>query len=81
MIEVSFEIGGRKVRPNQVKDALERAMFEKVRDHLVKRVGNVRDPETGASPKLRVKGRKLSDLKIEVVGSPKLIEEVKRRLR
>lgn len=55
MIEVSFEIGGRKVQPNQIKDALERAMFEKVRDHLVKQVANIRDPETGARPKLRVK--------------------------
>ena len=81
MIEVSFEIGGRKVRPNQIKDALERAMFEQVRDHVVEMLRGVRDPETGSRPKLRVIGRSLDDLKIEVEGSPKLVEEVTRRLR
>ena len=81
MIEVSFEIGGRKVRPNQIKDALERAVFEQVRDNLVRQVGNARDPETGARPKLRVTGRSLDNLKIKVEGSPALIEEVERRLR
>jgi hypothetical protein len=41
----------------------------------------VRDPDTGARPKLRMKGRDLQSFEIEVEGSPKLIEEVKRRLR
>jgi hypothetical protein len=80
MIDVSFEIDGRKVRPNQIQDALERAMFEDVRDQLVRKVGNIRDPKTGARPKLRVRGRSLDNLSVEVEGSPELIEEVKRRL-
>ena len=80
MIEVSFEINGRRVQPNQIKDALERAMFESIRDDLVRRVGSIRDPETGARPKLRVKGRSLKDLSIEIDGSPRLIEEVRKRL-
>jgi hypothetical protein len=77
---ITFEFNGRKVRPDQMKDALERAMLERVRDQLVRKVGSVRDPETGAAPKLRVTGRRLDDLKIEVEGSPALIEEVQRRL-
>jgi len=68
------------VRPDRLTDALEQAMYEKVRDHLVRQVGNARDPKTGARPKLRVTGRRLDDLKIEVEGSPELIKEVKRRL-
>ncbi len=80
MIDISFEIGGRKVRPDQMTDALERAIFEQVRNDLVRKVGNIRDPETGTPPKLRVTGRSLSDLQINVEGSPQLIEEVKRRL-
>lgn len=80
MIEVSFEINGRKVQPNKIADALERAMFETIRDDLARKVGNIRDPETGARPKLRVVGRSLKDLSINIEGSPGLIEEVKRRL-
>ena len=81
MIEVSFEIGGRQVRPSQIKDSLERAVFEQMRDRLVRQVGDIRDPQTGIRPKLRVKGRSLDDRRIEVEGSPRLIEEVKHRLR
>ena len=80
MIEVTFEIGGRKIRLNQIKDALERAMFEQIREGLIKRIGNIRDPETNAVPKLRVKGRSLENFSIEVEGSPYLIEQVKHRL-
>ena len=70
----------RKVHPNRIADALERAVFESVRDDLVRKVGNIRDPETGARPKLRMVGRSMKDLSINIEGSPALIEEVKRRL-
>jgi hypothetical protein len=53
MIEISFEVGGRKIRPNQIKNTLERAVFEQVRDDLPSQVGDVRDPETGAVPKCK----------------------------
>ncbi len=80
MINISFEINGRKVNPNQLSNALDRAVLQGVRDKLTRAVGNVRDPKTGKHPKLRVKGRGLNDLAIEVEGSPELIAEVKRRL-
>ena len=70
MIEISFEM-----RPDQIKNAQERAIFENVRNQLVRPVGSVRDPMTGAAPKLRVKGNSLNDLNIEVEGSAELIEE------
>lgn len=80
MIDISFRIGGRKVRPDQIGNMLERAMLESVRKQLVAKVGSIRDPETGAAPKLRVTGNKLSELKVEVEGSPALIAEVRMRL-
>lgn len=81
MIEISFEIGGRKVHPNRVADEFEKAIYQHVRDELVRKVGNIRDPKTGARPKLKVKGRNLNDLAIEVIGSPELIAQVRRKLR
>ncbi|MYA62930.1 MAG: hypothetical protein F4X94_10215 [Dehalococcoidia bacterium] len=80
MIDISFEVNGRKVRPNQIADALERAMFEQVRDQLVRQLHGIRDPKTGALPKLKVKGRNLESLNVEIEGSPELIERVKNRL-
>lgn len=80
MLEISFEINGRKVNPSQLSNELERAVAQSVRDKLTSAVGNVRDPKTGEHPRLRVKGRGLDDLSIEIEGSPELIAEVKRRL-
>lgn len=80
MIDITFEVDGRKVHPNRIADALERAVFECVRDDLVRKVGNIRDPETGARPKLRMVGRSMKDLSINIEGSPALIEGLKRRL-
>ena len=80
MIDIEFRIGGRKVHPNKIADEFERTMFMEVRDGIAKKLRGVRDSETGRPPKVVVKGQSLSDLKFDVSGSEKLIEEVKRRL-
>jgi len=80
MIDISFEINGRKVNPSQLTDVLECAVVQGVRDKLTQAVSDARDPKTGERPKLKVKGRSLDNLSIEVEGSPELIAEVKRRL-
>ena len=81
MIDVSFEINGRKVRPGQIANELERAMLESVRDEIVRKVGNIRDPKTGERPKIKVKGRSLDKLSFEVTGSEELIQRVTKALR
>ncbi len=50
MIEVSFEIGGIIVRPNKVKDALEKALFQGVQDYIKQTVGSVCCPVHGTGP-------------------------------
>ena len=81
MIDIEFKLNGRKVRPNDIGNQLEKAMFMHVRDGISAKLRGVSDPEIGSSPKVIVKGRSLDDLSLEVSGSPKLIEEVKRLLR
>jgi len=81
MIDISFEINGRKVSPRNVGDALESAMLQSIQDSISKTVGSVRCPEHGQKPKIKVKGRNLDSLKFEVSGCcDSLIEEVKRKL-
>lgn len=81
MFDISFEINGRKIHPNQVRNALEKAVYQQVRDDLVRKVGSIRDPKTGQRPKIKVKGRSLDNLSIEVSGPESMVEEVKRKLR
>lgn len=81
MVKVQFKVNGRTVRPNDIASQLEKAMFKQVQDGIAQKLRNVRDPETGAGPTVKVVGRSLDNLSFEVVGSPALIEKVKRRLR
>jgi len=80
MIDISFEINGRKVRPNQVSGELENAMLKQIEQHVRKKVGNIRDPKTGERPKITLHGRSVDDLSVKVSGPEALIEQVKRKL-
>lgn len=80
MIDIHFEINGRRVQPHQIKDALERAVFDGIKKQITDKLRGVRDPETGAPPKIIFKGHSLDDLSLEMNGSESMIEEVKKRL-
>ena len=68
MLGISFEINGRKVRPNQVADVLEKAILQNLSDSISKQLRNVRCAEHGERPKVKCKGRKLDKLTFEISG-------------
>lgn len=81
MIDIHFEIGGRRVNPGNTRDALEAAMFGAVEDGIRKKLGACRCPEHGKTPKLTAKGRSLETIKFEISGCCEgIIGEVKRKL-
>lgn len=80
MINLTFEIGGRKVDPNNIGDALEKIVLQKVRASVEQKIRDVRDPETGEQPRVVVKGSGLDSLSFEISGPEALVAEVKRRL-
>lgn len=77
---IKFEIGGRKVDPNNLGDALMVAVLDGIKGEIREKVGTIRDSETGAFPTVVVRGNNLDDLKMSVEGSPELIALVKQRL-
>ena len=79
-MKISFEVGGRKLNPDNLADALMAAVLHGVEESLRARVGSIRDPETGEFPVLVVRGRDLENLSIEVEGSERLVALVKERL-
>jgi hypothetical protein len=81
MIDISFEINGRKVNPNQMPNVLEKAIVQELQDTLKREIGSIRDPKTGQQPRLKVKGNNLNNLSIEVEGTPDVIEAVNNRLK
>lgn len=68
MIDVRFEVGGRKVSANRFASELEKAAFTQVRDNITKALRDVRCSEHGARPTVVVKGTSLDNLKFEVHG-------------
>ena len=44
MIDVTFEIGGKKVSPNRLGDELEKAIFKQVTENIKKTLSSVRCP-------------------------------------
>lgn len=68
MIDVSFEIGGKKVHPNNIGDALEKALLGEITSNIKKAIGSVKCSEHGNSPSVKVKGRSLDKLSFEVGG-------------
>lgn len=81
MIDISFEINGRKVNPNQISNVLEKAIVQELQNKLKREIGSIRDSKSGERPRLKVKGNNINNLSIEVEGSPDVIETVTSRLK
>ena len=80
MIDISFEINGRKVNPNQMGNALEKALLSSIKDEVTQKVRSIRDPKTGERPKIKVKGRSIDSLSFEISGSEDLVARVRKAL-
>jgi hypothetical protein len=82
VIDISFEINGRKVSPGNMGNALESTVLKSVQESIIKSVGSAQCPEHGQRPKVKVKGRNLDSLSFEVSGCcDQLIETVKKKLK
>ncbi len=82
MIDISFEINGRKVNLNSVADAFERAVFEGITTSINDSVGSLRCSIHGSAPRITCKGRNLNSLSFEVSGCcQELMDTVRTRLQ
>ncbi|TRZ76381.1 MAG: hypothetical protein D4R93_03385 [Deltaproteobacteria bacterium] len=81
MFELTFEVNGKRVDPSHIGDVIEKAMLQKVTDHITQRVGSVTCPEHGSSARITAKGSSISDLSFTVSGCcQKLIDAVQSKL-
>ena len=82
VVDVRFEVGGRKVSSAGFANAIERAIYQQVRDSVVTALRGVTCPEHGQSPAVVVKGRSMDNLAFEVSGCCQdLIDRSLRKLR
>ena len=82
MLEITFEVNGRKVRPNNLKNAIEAALLRGLQDSVKSAVGSLRCREHGQAPKVVFKGRSIDKLDAHISSCcEELIEQVKRKLK
>lgn len=81
MIDIKFEINGRKVDPRNIGDALEGLMLKAVGDSIRKKLATCRCAEHGEFPKLVAKGKTIEKLNFEISGCCEaLLADAGRRL-
>lgn len=77
---IRFEIGGRRVRPENIGDAIMQAVLKSLTAQIREQIGSIRDPETGEFPTVVMRGDSLDNLKMHVEGSEKVVQLVRERL-
>lgn len=80
MIDISFEINGRRVDLRQMRNAIEGAVLQSVKEKITSKIGNIRYSKTGLSPRIKVKGSSINNLLSEVEGSEEVIKLFRERL-
>jgi len=68
MLDVHFEIDGKRVSPNNIGNALERSILQEITNQIKESLQSVRCEEHGQYPIVTVKGRNLHDLSFEISG-------------
>ena len=68
MVSISYEINGKKINSNNIRDALEQAMLEGIDKSINEAVVSLRCNEHNQTPKILVKGSSIDNLSIEVSG-------------
>jgi hypothetical protein len=82
MLEIIFEINGKRVDPDCLGNVLEQAILQSIKDYIQKKLGAIRCPEHGQAPKVICKGKSVKDLSFEVTGCcQKLIDIAKAQLK
>lgn len=77
---IRFEINGKQVNLDSIKDAFLGAALQAVKNGIQEKVGALRDPDTGEAPVIIVRGNSLDNLTLHVSASDKLLSIVKERL-
>lgn len=80
MLQISFELNGRRVRPADIGDALEEIVVRNIEEKFRALLGDVRDPETGKALRLTFQGSGLKDLSLKIEGPEAAVAEAERRL-
>lgn len=75
-----WTLGGKPLRPGQLKEVMSKAIVGQVKAHLRERFSSIRHPRTGEFPTVVVLGDRLDGMSIRIEGSQELLDLVRTEL-
>ena len=79
MLDIQFEIGGRKLDPCFIGDSVEKATLLYVARLMRKKFGGIRVSDREDPLRVLIKGDDVEHLYYELEGSPSLLDQVKEK--
>lgn len=76
MLEVTVQLNGKKIDPKRLSNEIEKAALAHVITSVEAKLRNIKDPETGERPKVKIVGRSLDKLEFQISASS---DELRRR--
>ncbi|BAX51938.1 hypothetical protein FA893_01480 [Photobacterium damselae subsp. piscicida] len=68
MINISFKLDGKPVKPNDIADALKASMFVAIENQVRESIGLLSCPVHNESPQIIIHGDDINDIKLEFNG-------------
>ena len=82
MVDISFEINGRAVEPEEMKDVLDVMFLEHLHHEICNHLEPLLCKKHGLKPKVRVRGPSLDDLDYEITGCcDDIINEARKKIK
>ena len=82
MVDISFEIKGKAIEPDGMKDVLDILFLEHIRQKIQNCLEPVRCEKHGHEPRVMVKGRDVDNLTFEVSGCCKdIIQKAQEKIK
>lgn len=79
MLEIHFEVDGRKLDPCFIGDSVTKAVLLRAARQVKQRFADIHIPDSCDSLRILIKGRDLNNLKYELYGSPEVMELVRQQ--
>lgn len=79
MLEIHFEVGGRKLDPCFIGDSMTRAVLLRAARQVKRRFADIRIPDSCDPLRILITGRDINNLKYELYGSPEVLDLVRRQ--
>lgn len=79
MLEIHFEVGGRKLEPCFIGDSAKKAALLRAARQVKRKFADIRIPDCHDPLRILITGRDVNNLRYELHGSPEVLEMVRQQ--